>query len=106
MDFKKILDTYEMYKNKEYKIQKAYEKFFEVIAEDSYTPVIDRNISDAYLEWIGMLLPSLKEDIEWFYYEVDINKKDTRYIEDNWKRYNINNRDDFINYLKETYLDY
>jgi len=50
MDFKKILDTYEMYKNKEYKIQKAYEKFFEVIAEDSYTPVIDRNISDAYLE--------------------------------------------------------
>ena len=106
MDFKKILDTYEMYKDKEDEIQKAYEDFFAIIAKDSFAPIIDRSISDWFLEWIWLILPKLKEDIERFYYDIDINKKDTREIIENWKEYKINSRDDFIKYLEETYLDY
>jgi len=83
------------------KQQKAMEVFTEAFACDSYAPILEDNPITYYIEGITEFEPDLKDDLEYYAWEIPTMQDPNGSIQTDGKikKYNFNNRAEFIDFV-------
>ena len=97
IDFNKLLDRLDFYITKSELWQKGFDDLSNIISPSSYAPIIEDCMIMAFIDGVASRSPELKEDLEYYAYEVPTMK--TAMIEYKGKKYDAKKRKEFVKYL-------
>lgn len=92
-----ILDRLDYWIKESDKWQKATDDYVKVIAPSSYMPIIEDRYVQAFIDGVCQLKPELKEDLEYYTYDVSRMKKCIGTIR--YKVYNLKNKDEYVQFV-------
>jgi len=92
-----ILDRLDYWRSIDKKMQKAMDDFVTATSEGSYAPIYTTTRHEAYLDAISVTYPWLREDLEYYLYDISISKGLSGKIKD--KVYNFDNRDEYVDFV-------
>lgn len=95
---KQIIEKLIEYIEREKEIDEITEKYFNVIAPSSHTPIPDDSLTTAYLDWIKMFNTELYDLLSRWIWDCDMNGKIVTAI---WETYYITNKEELLIYIEE-----
>lgn len=97
-----LFDLCEKYRDTDIEKQKALSDYCNIIASDSYVPILTDSLLDCLLQWIKVIDTEIADIFEYYFYEAK-NMKDWWLIVIDWIDYHIRNKKDVLYYLKSNY---
>ena len=94
-----ILDRLDYWLAYERKWQETFTALHEVVSPSSYPPIVECNFAEAFIDGVALAIPTLKEELEYYAYEMPKNGAATIIYDE--KTYNAKNRKEFVEYLGE-----
>ena len=92
-----ILKRLKEWRKMDESLQESYNKFNEVFAPNSYSPIIEVGGVDAFIEGVCMVYPELGEDLSYFIY--DAQNMDSPICTVNGKKYNAKDIGEFTDFI-------
>lgn len=100
-EWQNILDQIRFWLSKDDQFQKAMDNFCKEIAPNEYSPIIERQHTQAFLDGFCQNDKALKGDFEYWVYEAKNMKKATVTYQD--KTWDFTKDEEFVDYLTQTY---
>lgn len=92
-----ILGRLDFWTKESEKWQSAMDNFCKTIAPSSYSPIIEDSFSQAFIDGVCLVCPELKEDLEYYAYELP--GMDTADGKIKGKTYNLKNKDEYVQFV-------
>lgn len=82
--------------------QELFDKLFDFLAPSSFPPIIDSKRVESFVSGVEVSFPGIREDIEYYLYEVPSMKSNKVICEKDGKKYNAKKVDEYAQFIVDT----